>query len=428
MLGTSESSESPSRLAAFSQGNKSERAGSVRVNTNQLLVQDGARITVNSAQEAAAGSLEITANDIFINFGEINAETEAGQGGRLTLTVQDTLELQNQSVVSASTVDGQGGILNVVADDILLQDSSRIISAVTGSGIAGTLNVDASQLDMAGESDISVSSEAGAGAAGNLNLTSPSIYLDQSAIEANTAAGQDANIAIQATEIELRNQSQIETDAREAATGGNILIETATLVALENSDISANAQQAAGGFIRIDAEGIFGTEFQEQTTPNSDITATSELGSEFSGVVELDAEIAPAQGLVEFSQEVIDPNALVAQDVCRQSRGSEFVIVGRGGIPQDPTEQQDDSSIQVNMVEPSSTTSSPNLTRNSAQDQTRHSPPEQLSLSSTAVIPARGWIRQANGEVILVGYDPTQVAQRRQPYQGHHCQTGAGSN
>ncbi|NET97435.1 helix-turn-helix domain-containing protein, partial [Okeania sp. SIO1H2] len=54
----------------------------------------------------------------------------------------------------------------------------------------------------------------------------------------------------------------ISTNATGEATGGNININTENLVALENSDISANAQAAFGGTINITAAGIFGTEFR----------------------------------------------------------------------------------------------------------------------------------------------------------------------
>ncbi len=65
----------------------------------------------------------------------------------------------------------------------------------------------------------------------------------------------------------LRRDSNISTDATGTATGGNITINTGVIAALENSDISANASEAFGGRIVIDAQGIFGTEFHNQKTP-----------------------------------------------------------------------------------------------------------------------------------------------------------------
>ena len=59
--------------------------------------------------------------------------------------------------------------------------------------------------------------------------------------------------------------------------GGNITIDTDTLVALENSDIIANARQSFGGRVSINAQGIFGTQFRDNPTLLSDITATGEV-------------------------------------------------------------------------------------------------------------------------------------------------------
>ncbi|CDN15028.1 hypothetical protein RintRC_7254 [Richelia intracellularis] len=40
-----------------------------------------------------------------------------------------------------------------------------------------------------------------------------------------------------------------------------------------------------GGRVKIQAQAIFGTEFAPQLTPESDITASSEVGAEFSEIV-----------------------------------------------------------------------------------------------------------------------------------------------
>ena len=47
---------------------------------------------------------------------------------------------------------------------------------------------------------------------------------------------------------------------------------------LENSDIKANAFRGNGGNIEITAERIFGIESRASLTPDSDITADSQLG------------------------------------------------------------------------------------------------------------------------------------------------------
>ncbi len=140
------------------------------------------------------------------------------------------------------------------------------------------------------------------------------------------------------SDLQLHQGSEIATNARGEATGGNIAISTNTLVALENSDITANAEANFGGRVRVNAESIFGTEFRLFQTPESDITATSALGEEFSGVVEINTpDIDSTSGLYELRTETIDASA-IAFDHCRTYEDSEFYITGNGGIPENPRE------------------------------------------------------------------------------------------
>ncbi|MBE9039642.1 S-layer family protein, partial [Oscillatoriales cyanobacterium LEGE 11467] len=120
--------------------------------------------------------------------------------------------------------------------------------------------------------------------------------------------------------------------------GGNITIDTDTLVALENSDITANAQQGFGGRVSILASGVFGTQFRDVQTPDSDITATSELGAAFSGVVTVQTpDVDPGAGLVQLPDNPIDRAAQVVSG-CGAYANSQFIVTGRGGLPEDPTD------------------------------------------------------------------------------------------
>jgi len=116
----------------------------------------------------------------------------------------------------------------------------------------------------------------------------PTIRLDNSQLTAETNTGDFGNIGIQTEDIRLRNNSNITTNAQGSARGGNIVINTEKITTLENSDITANAVRGNGGRVVINAQGIFATGYREQQNPRtSDITATSDLGTEFNGTVEI---------------------------------------------------------------------------------------------------------------------------------------------
>ena len=111
------------------------------------------------------------------------------------------------------------------------------------------------------------------------------------------------------------------------------------LFGIENSDISANAENSFGGRVIINAKGIFGTEFQETSTIRSDITATSQLGAEFNGEVAINTpEVDPTSGLIELPQAVGDASDQISQNPCQQGVGSQFIVTGKGCLPPNPTE------------------------------------------------------------------------------------------
>ena len=133
------------------------------------------------------------------------------------------------------------------------------------------------------------------------------------------------------------------------------------------------------------------------------------------------------QGLVDLPQTVVDPAALIAQDPCIQGRDSSFTITGRGGIAPDPTQPL---SITQGLIEWESfitepTPPQPNNSsqRRQQQSQKRDNNRDDYPVDSRTIVPARGWIRTEDGEVILVSYDPTKTGVERQPPNPYSCQS-----
>ena len=94
------------------------------------------------------------------------------------------------------------------------------------------------------------------------------------------------------------------TNAVGTASGGNISINSATFIALENSDTTANAENGLGGNVMINTQGLFRSE-------DSDITATSNLGPQFSGVVEINTpETDPSDGLMSLPESPVSVGTL----------------------------------------------------------------------------------------------------------------------
>jgi large exoprotein involved in heme utilization and adhesion len=388
-------------LGASVQPEATGNGGTLTIDTQNLSVREGAQI-------------------LAATFGQ-------GDGGNLTVDTQNLLVREIAEIFTGTFGNGDGGNLTVTANDVEVDRGLLGASALGAStGRAGTLTVNAENLTVRDGAIIDVRSQTSE-PAGNLEINAPFILLDnQASLNAETTAGQ-GNIILNTSDLRLRNNSSITTNATGEATGGNIEINTDNLIAIENSDISANADQAFGGQVIINADAIFGTQFRQQQTGASDITATSELGASFSGTVELNSEIDPAQGLVDLPQSVVDPAALIAQDPCIQGRDSSFIITGRGGIAPDPTQAL--SAIQglveweSLLIEP--VTSQPHSSTQIPQQQSqkRDNNRDDYPVDSRTIVPARGWIRNEKGEVILVSYDPTKTGVQRQPNNLDTCQS-----
>jgi filamentous hemagglutinin family protein len=383
-----------------------------------------------------SGNVNLESNAVYLNNssriitatgGSPNALQTPSVAGNISLQVRDSVHLSQSQIISSATPRAtrtNGGNITINTPSILLEDS-----AVTAGD--GTLN------------------PAEENSAGQIIINAPNLQFNAGILQADTQRGriETASITINSQDLRLQNQSNFTTNAN-LTDGGNITINAETLVSLNNSDITANADGGAGGAILINTEGIFGAtpltrqqveerlgEQKIQGNPRfsqdllqttSDIVAISTTDAALSGTVDLNSALDPSKGLVDLPQQVIDPAALIAQDPCKLGRDSEFFITGRGGIVPDPTQPL---SITQGLIEWESfitepTPPQPNNSsqRRQQQSQKQDNNRDDYPVDSRTIVPARGWIRTEDGDVILVGYDPTKTGVQRQPNNPHTCQ------
>jgi large exoprotein involved in heme utilization and adhesion len=216
----------------------------------------------------------------------------------------------------------------------------------------------------------------------------------------------------------LRHDSRITTDAR-AGSGGNITLNSDILVGRNNSDITANARSAEGGRVNVNVPNILGfaAASREQVKsrlrlsdaqfaalqvtptsrlPTSDIAAISQSsGPALQGTVTFSASgVNPAQGLVELPQNILDPAASMAANPCTKGTESAFTVTGKGGVPASPHDTISSAASPWTWVEEAGSSATDNV-RDVKDQQAREIPDRE-------VVPARGWVVNAQGEVMLV--------------------------
>ncbi len=273
------------------------------------------KISSSSYRSSAAGNISIDAGGTIslLNRGGItssgNSPLNGNQAGDITISSKQlTLDLGD---ISLAAENKSGDLKIATQNSISMVNASSIVTNNTN------------------------------GAAGNITISSPLLTLDTSAIDAQSNGGSGGNIKIFGNDLLLlRRKSRISTNALSTpqadGNGGNINIDTTLLVSLlnEDSDITANATQGAGGKILIKAQGVFGIEFSDRLrTGISDITATSEAPGR-TGTVNINTPgIDPGKNNTELPAVPTDPTTQISQACGASNRQNKLTITGRGGLP-----------------------------------------------------------------------------------------------
>ncbi len=112
---------------------------------------------------------------------------------------------------------------------------------------------------------------------------------------------------------------------------------------------------------------------------------------------------------------MVDPNALVTENVCKRGSESELAISGRGGLPPSLREDLNSEATQVGLVEPAPMNPGGPTSRERSGHQ------GSSTSVSTPIVPAQGWVFNEKGEVVLVSYDPTVTGPQRLREKGEGC-------
>jgi filamentous hemagglutinin family protein len=111
--------------------------GDLRITTGNLILQDGAEVSVSGTGEGAAGNLEVTANSIRLdNEGKLTATSASGEGGNIKLQDLDLLLLRDNSEISTTSRSTQrGGDITIDTDLLVgLENSDITANAFEGEG------------------------------------------------------------------------------------------------------------------------------------------------------------------------------------------------------------------------------------------------------------------------------------------------------
>ncbi|MGK7903623.1 MAG: filamentous hemagglutinin N-terminal domain-containing protein [Hormoscilla sp.] len=401
----------------------SQDAGETRLLTRRMTLQDGGVLTSSSFGTGKGGDVTVNAaesielsgtninNNIFPSgFGSIAGN--AGDAGDLTVNTSDLVVTNGSTVSTSSFASGNAGNVTINATNSVeisgvgpgsiipaQVDSSALRRSQSfrdflglpdrPSGNSGQVTINTRILKVTDGGIVNVRND-GTGDAGTIEINADAIFLDDKGeITAVTRSGNGGNIQLHVADaLILRSLSAITaragTELSGGGDGGNITIDSGTLVALEGSNINANAFEGNGGNILITTSGIF-------LAPDSQITASSQLGVD--GTVEVSTpDMDPAAGLVELGKRPIDVEQLIGKDFCKLSRDSSFIATGRGGLPESPLEELQPHVVWQDL----------RLTPPFPRGDETSTPIQQ----SRTIVEAQGLVTDANGNAVLTAYPP----------------------
>ena len=434
-------------------------AGTINITAGKVTLTNGGVISSRTFGEGNAGNINIYPVNAFssVNISGFNADRTdgyssglvtssekegAGQGGNINVTTGE-LGLSDGGVLTARTRSASpGGNITVNVNTLEATNGGQVITSTFGTGRAGDITVTATDsVKISGsdptysdrlnqQSDPTIVDNDGPASgllarvrgeqtanAGNIWVKARSINLDnQGKILATTTLGEGGNIKLQPQDFLIMHRgSQISTSAgteKAGGNGGNITIDAPNgfilAVPNENSDITANAFTGKGGRVDIKAFGIYGIQFRESPTPLSDITASSEFGTQ--GTVELNTpDIDPNSGLTELPTTPVDTK--IAQGCYSPGYAqNRFVITGRGGLPPNPKDILTPDAPQIDWVSLKS--------RNN-----KRSLPPVTSKPTTStpkrIVEATGAVLNAKGQIVLTANSstPTPYTSIQNPIQ-----------
>ncbi len=296
--------------ANIASSNKAGGGGFIEINTKHLQVANGGQINTSASGIEKAGDITLNIIDKLTLTGEnsgIFASTtddSLGNAGSIFIKAKDLL-IQDGAIITVENLGtGRGGNIDLLADFLTL-DNESLISAQTESNTGGNITFQISELlTLRNASNISATAgtaQAG-GDGGNINITSPFILAvpkENSDITANSFLGNGGNISIVTNGIfglEVRNQPTIFSDitaSSQFGLQGNININSAGIEPVRG--LANLPEETVNSNVEVGCQSV-----GERNTSSFNVIDTGNLPHRFQET--LDVDISEDKALDIFEQ------------------------------------------------------------------------------------------------------------------------------
>ena len=258
-----------SNNSQISTSTQTGQAGSLRVNANSnpansvQVSGQGSRLSTEATESGNAGSLTINTRQLSLQEGaKISASTVSGTGRDITLQGLNTLSVSNNSQISTSTQTGQAGSLRVNANEnpaniVQVSGNSNLSAQATGEGgKAGSVTINTRQLNLQNQSEISSSNISGVSEGITLQGLD-TLNVNNSLISASTQTGSAGNLSVNAAKsVELSGVGGLSVEATKGGTAGNLTIETGQMSVRDGAQVTVSSPLGQAGNLTITANSL----------------------------------------------------------------------------------------------------------------------------------------------------------------------------
>ncbi|NES00208.1 MAG: filamentous hemagglutinin N-terminal domain-containing protein, partial [Symploca sp. SIO1B1] len=183
VIGFNPLSANPTRSILAATTRNSGAGGQMTINTGELIVRDGGRITASTIANGLGGSLTIHASES-VEVGRIGEGTSL----RSIIAAGAEANLPIHRIRGLSPIpSGDSGTMTINTPKLIVFEQGRVGVDNQGFGNAGELNINASQILLDTEGIISASTESGQG--GNITLNVPDLLLLRRGSQITAEAG-----------------------------------------------------------------------------------------------------------------------------------------------------------------------------------------------------------------------------------------------
>ena len=232
--------------------------GNLTVNASSVEVIDGASLSANAESSGDGGNLQVTTDSLFAGGAQIAVSTfGSGDGGNLTVNASLVEVIDGAGLFANAESSGDGGNLQITTDS-LFAGGAQISVSTFGSGDGGNLTVNASSVELVSAGLFANVESSGNG--GSLQIVTDSLLATEGAqISVSTfGSGDGGNLTVNASSVELIGAGLFTSvEPESSGDGGNLQVVTEQLVATEGAEISTSTLGSGnGGNINIEGNEL----------------------------------------------------------------------------------------------------------------------------------------------------------------------------